>query len=1074
MFCHELNDESLVLLTLAGERYAYEMLVTRWQKAVIASAMSVLHSRYMAEDAAQDAFITAWMKLDCLREPDKFGAWVCRIACNCAKNTIRQYRSWLPAEMTDTEYAYEISQTPDNNPESAYLISEEYSTVKKSIGRLPRRVSEIIRLHYFEDMPVGEIARRLGITEGTVKSQLHDGRKRIRKDLCAMNEQYNDNLTQRVMKKVEELRNWQFRNSKKGFEDVYRDVLAEVEALPESNEQQETGKYRAMADVLVRGWWWIAESENPRSTERLDRIRETAERGHNDAVMAFLCEEEIRKLWGDARTEYIRNTLIPRYEAGNYPLALTNAWYLLGIYLMTDENRQDAARREEADRAFQTALSVSGSGMNPYAAAAQAALARNQLFYDAYKDKPEHAYRLRAGSEEYRLSGGIYRRFDRDWYGCGALCATDLETEFVLYNASLCDGYFTYPGLSVGECHIGSDGTCLKYAAAHETVTVPAGTFEDCQVWEVLCRGSKAGRYISWYRENVGIVRQEYHCDSITETRVLAACSVSGRGLLPLHHGSTWEYIAEPENAFLKTSSRYTVFASDEDTVIVSVNTAAERIGYNENSWLDMIDQIRNEYFDGERVCDVSHAIARAEALAKTPLEKAHTAAAASAAKRIMETDPVFNPDCRATGHWNFFSRNTVTQSDDRTKYMLHDNFRWSFELKNTGADEEPLLYNDILDILCDACGCISHTDWKPGYRDTLHLTTKYHTPLCTEITCEDAGEMTVQAGTFSGCMRMTLQISGYHDGLAYRGGKKIYFFAPGIGIIRTENEYCEGARTAVYELASYKGTGTGWQPMEDGMVRTYEAKDLTDGYIAGAVYTYVYDAAVSADDGSCMVIFSDRTGIREKPQRITDYASVDGEAVEERLWEEGKHEESRLRHAVNNFRLFAHFHGRPSRYWAAPDKAAAWNRYRMQLIEGLNGDGSIPDAWLGHYAAACFRLSCALFGCGRKDEGYEALDRAFPYMEKWLSVPDGTDMETGNPLIWGGLRVRKGKKLLILPNGTCEPLYYGYLFDTGASLMYYGLTAPHGWEWFDGVRNEERYQAAVERAWQLYSIHTT
>ena len=41
----------------------------------------------MAEDAAQDAFVTAWMKLNVLQDPKKYGAWVCRIAKNCHRKS---------------------------------------------------------------------------------------------------------------------------------------------------------------------------------------------------------------------------------------------------------------------------------------------------------------------------------------------------------------------------------------------------------------------------------------------------------------------------------------------------------------------------------------------------------------------------------------------------------------------------------------------------------------------------------------------------------------------------------------------------------------------------------------------------------------------------------------------------------------------------------------------------------------------------------------------------------------------------------------------------------------------------
>lgn len=89
MLYYDQNDETLVMLTLAGEQRAYEVLVARYEKVVIASASSVTHNQFMAEDAAQDAFVTAWMKLNVLREPAKFRAWVCRIAKNCAKTWLQ-------------------------------------------------------------------------------------------------------------------------------------------------------------------------------------------------------------------------------------------------------------------------------------------------------------------------------------------------------------------------------------------------------------------------------------------------------------------------------------------------------------------------------------------------------------------------------------------------------------------------------------------------------------------------------------------------------------------------------------------------------------------------------------------------------------------------------------------------------------------------------------------------------------------------------------------------------------------------------------------------------------------------
>lgn len=172
------SDETLVMLTLAGEQSAYETLVVRHQRAVMASAVSVTHNQHMAEDASQDAFVTAWMKLDTLQDGRKFSAWVCRIAKNCALNMVRRFRSYLPFEALEN-LAFDDEQR--QNPAELYALAEERDELNESIGKLPQKVGEIIRLHYFEGLSIAEIAGRMRISEGTVKWQLHDGRKRIRK-----------------------------------------------------------------------------------------------------------------------------------------------------------------------------------------------------------------------------------------------------------------------------------------------------------------------------------------------------------------------------------------------------------------------------------------------------------------------------------------------------------------------------------------------------------------------------------------------------------------------------------------------------------------------------------------------------------------------------------------------------------------------------------------------------------------------------------------------------------------------------------------------------------------------------
>lgn len=1077
------NDETLVMLTLAGEQNAYEVLVTRYQKMVIAAAAAVTHNQFMAEDAAQDAFVTAWMKLDTLQEPQKFAAWVCRISKNCALNMVTRFRSFLPLDIVENQ---NMAEEPGLNPAEAYVLSEEKDELHQSIGNLPAKVKQIIRLHYFEGLSIAEIADRMRISPGTVKWQLHDGRKRIRKELCAMNEKYSDTLVQRVMKKVEELKLWQVKVNKNGFGSVYRDVLREVEELPESGD-----KYHALADVLMRGWWWLPGEKND---ALFARIKEAALLGKNDEVMEFIVTREDMSVYGGAAAaiDFIRNHQIPMLEKAGLVHALAREWFWLG-YQYFRENRP-----EEGFNAYDRVREILKPSDAYYALVPYAREMEQKLSTD-YNGKNVRQYQLEAAAEEFRYIDGALYYWKEERYGEGYICSADRDMLHIFRNSFRCDGRFMDAKLAVGETCTGSDGTTLTFASDCETVETPCGTFRDCRLWITTSDDQGHSVWKSYYKKGIGIVRHEHTLDGITDVRVLkdyhiagggeplprnallpGSTLLSGNALLPLAAGNTWEYVGEYAPDVMGTRLKFQVSYADEKKVILSSGGELERLRYDGDSWLDTMEQIRNEYCKTdaggrEKICDVSDAVRRAEALAKTPVEKAHTKAACSVARRIMETDPAFNPNHTATGHWNFFEKCSLQHKGSRLTFSHSP--RWSFEWKNTGGMgdiETPLLYNDIYGILQDAVNCIWSDEWRTGASPLVEYMLWESRPVKTRIICEEVGKLTTKAGTFDHCLALSLDIEGFDEGWAYRGGKKKYYFAEGIGIVRTEHEYCNGAKKTVYELTSYTGAGEGYMPFADGMVRRYDALGLTDGFVGAAEYTYVRDK-----DGQ-IAVFADRTGIRQIPAPITQYSFIQGEVLEDKLWEERRYDESRLRHDINNFHLLAHFLDRPQRYWAMPEKAAAWNKYRLQLLEGLNENGEIPPAWLGYYAGTCFRTACALFGCIKtreenpmekdhsREEGYEYLERSFEFFPKWNNIADGEELEVGNPLIYGGVRVVKGKGILKLPDGTYEPISYKDIFHDNINLPYYGLTATRGWEWFNSVRNEERFKEYVERAREL------
>ncbi|MFR5785356.1 MAG: hypothetical protein ACLUE4_09815 [Acutalibacteraceae bacterium] len=148
-----------------------------------------------------------------------------------------------------------------------------------------------------------------------------------------------------------------------------------------------------------------------------------------------------------------------------------------------------------------------------------------------------------------------------------------------------------------------------------------------------------------------------------------------------------------------------------------------------------------------------------------------------------------------------------------------------------------------------------------------------------TQLLCEDGGTVATKAGIFEHCLRLTMEISGFIDGWAYRAGKKVYYFADGVGIVRTENEY--RGQTTVYELTSYTGAGEGYMPLADGMLRRYDALDAADGFV-GAANTAMLPTNARHRDFRRPHRHS-RASRRYHPVRRDT-----GEEAERRLWEQG------------------------------------------------------------------------------------------------------------------------------------------------------------------------------------------
>ncbi len=169
-----MDDATLVARARLGDGDAFGQLVTRYRRAAYLVALSVIGRPEDAEDAAQEAFLVALERLDDCRSPSRFGGWLMTIVRNRSNNLVRREA----LRVTDPIPFSARSDTP--TPEREAELSELRDVLARALGALPEVQREIVLLHDLEGWKHREIARRLGIPAGTVRSHLHYARKALR------------------------------------------------------------------------------------------------------------------------------------------------------------------------------------------------------------------------------------------------------------------------------------------------------------------------------------------------------------------------------------------------------------------------------------------------------------------------------------------------------------------------------------------------------------------------------------------------------------------------------------------------------------------------------------------------------------------------------------------------------------------------------------------------------------------------------------------------------------------------------------------------------------------------------
>lgn len=178
-----MNDDPLEARLIArvqdGDAGAYDALVSKYLRRVVAIAFSIVRNAHDAEDLAQEAFVKAYQSIGRFRPGASFGPWIGRIVTNLALDVVRHRTKFRHEEIGETQPA-----ARRDDAELPAMQNALAARIDAALEELPEMQQLVARLHLVEEMEHAEIAAVTGLSDGTVRSHLSLARTKLKAKLA--------------------------------------------------------------------------------------------------------------------------------------------------------------------------------------------------------------------------------------------------------------------------------------------------------------------------------------------------------------------------------------------------------------------------------------------------------------------------------------------------------------------------------------------------------------------------------------------------------------------------------------------------------------------------------------------------------------------------------------------------------------------------------------------------------------------------------------------------------------------------------------------------------------------------
>jgi RNA polymerase sigma-70 factor (ECF subfamily) len=180
------SDAALVSRAREGDQDAARALVERHSARLFQLAYRMTGNEQDSEDIVQESFLKAFRNLIRYDDRSEFGAWLRRIASNCAIDHIRKRQRQPSASMLphfeESEHEIELP-SPEPSPDHRALHAETVATVRQAMDELSATERAAFVLRHFEGRSIGEIGKALGSGESATKQSVFRAVQKMRKAL---------------------------------------------------------------------------------------------------------------------------------------------------------------------------------------------------------------------------------------------------------------------------------------------------------------------------------------------------------------------------------------------------------------------------------------------------------------------------------------------------------------------------------------------------------------------------------------------------------------------------------------------------------------------------------------------------------------------------------------------------------------------------------------------------------------------------------------------------------------------------------------------------------------------------